>query len=78
MEIAERLEYLNLPYAGEDWGLAKATDPKEFIFITSIFYGALSLDIDDALRQEWRRNLGDDVPFETAFVETCLVAWELR
>lgn len=77
--LAERMGYLDLPYQSQGWGKAKATDPKSFVSVTHIFAGAMSTDVGDALKGEWRLNLeGVGIDYEQAFTEVCLQAWELR
>ena len=79
LSLAERLGYLRLPYRGEGWPYGIETI-EEFIFLTILESDhLLDPDVGDALIEEWRRNLeGAGADFESAFVETCLEAWQLR
>lgn len=77
--LASQMGYLDLPYNPPSWGQGTAETPREFVSITSIFAGAMSLNVGDAMLIEWARNLqGLGVSVEDAFVEVCLQAWELR
>jgi hypothetical protein len=78
-EIAHELGYLNLPYTRDSWGLAVAETPEDFVSTTHIFYGALSLDVGEAMRQEWLLNqILEDHSLDEAFTAVCAQAWDLR
>ena len=79
-ELAHRMGYLQLPYNAANWGQAVAETPTEFVSLTHLFAGAMSLNVGEAMILEWANNL-IEVGITDAgsiYEEVCLQAWELR
>lgn len=78
-ELAQQMDYLELPYGRPEWGQGVAKTPEEFILIVHVFAGVLSTDVGPALLDEWMLNMdGAGIDSSRAFDDVCLQAWELR